>query len=113
MFIFNETKFIDGYVDYFLHNTVTQLDMSFMYHKYVQIFVENNTVEYNKFLIEKYSRVKLKNIKEEHIIREAKSVFMEEKFITLAEEAIEDHYDSDADTEKSEEIIDIETEFYD
>jgi hypothetical protein len=98
----DETKFIDGYVDYFLRNTVTEFDMSYMYHKYVQIFVENNTIEYNKFLIEKYSRVKLKNIKDEHIMREAKSIFMEQRFITLAEEAIDDHYDSDAETEYSD-----------
>ena len=104
--MFKETNFIDKFVKYYLDNKNYAYDeVNLLFDEYIENIVSSNSQEINEYIIRKYENPTNVDIIADIDDRVAEILY--DKFYDQVEAALVNQYESDADTEESDEIIDI------
>jgi len=99
--MFNETEFIQNFVKYYLNNTLYECDeINILYDDYVESIVYSNSQEINEHIISLYDNPT--NVDVTVDIQEKAANILYDKFYVQAEAAVTNHYDSNADTDGSD-----------
>lgn len=107
--MFNETNFIDNFVKYYLDNNNYAYDeVNLLFDEYIENIVSSNSQEINEYIIRKYENpTNVDIIADIDDIDDRVAEILYDKFYDQAEAALVNQYESEADTEESDEIIDI------
>ena len=104
--MFNETNFIDNFVKYYQDNNNYAYDeVNLLFDEYIENIVSSNSQEINEYIIRKYENPTNVDIIADIDDRVAEILY--DNFYDQAETALVNQYESEADTEESDEIIDI------
>uniref|UniRef100_A0A6C0CFD6 Uncharacterized protein n=1 Tax=viral metagenome TaxID=1070528 RepID=A0A6C0CFD6_9ZZZZ len=107
--MFNETTFINNFVQYCIDSTESY-DITILFDDYIDNIVSSNSQEMNEYIIRNYDNPTNVDIIPNIHHRVAQILY--DKFYIQAESAVVNQYESEADTEESDEIRVI-SEIYD
>jgi hypothetical protein len=101
--MFNEENFINNFVQYCIDSTESY-DITVLFDDYINNIVLLNSQETNEYIICKYDNPA--NVDIIRNIHQRVAEILYDKFYIQAESAVVNQYESDADTEESNEIYD-------
>lgn len=105
--MFDEKQFIDKFVEYYMENTANEYDLSLVFDEYIDDVVAKNSKEVNQFIIATYETIKV-HAQFHYDFNVRTSCVLYDTFYPKVESAIDDKYDSDAETDG-----DFPTEYFD